>query len=178
MKIDILTVFRYLKRFRIVSNLDTWAPHSLTRYNILDRLSSTISLLLRYGKEALLDRIVRNDGKWIVYNDVAKARPRPLKFCWVCRWIIHFELLPTCETLSAKMYWEQITTMFQDKPLILKNRKESIPPHAHDNASPHVAKKRPSKSLKNLNSKLCNTHCILFICVLQIFVSSSLYRTI
>lgn len=164
--VDISTVFRHLKKLGYILKLDTWVPHQLTEINKQNRLNHTLSLLARNKNEPFLDRLVTGDEKWVLYNNihrkrtwktvgesaesVPKAGLHPIKVLlsiwWDCRGIIHFELLPRGETITAEKYCEQLTrlnaALHQKRPGLI-NRKGIV--FHQDNARPHVALKTLQK---------------------------------
>ncbi|XP_067126777.1 histone-lysine N-methyltransferase SETMAR-like [Centruroides vittatus] len=120
-------------------------------------------------KESFLAKIVTGDEKWITYKNVIRKRqwvdknyqpqpdPKPsvhgrkILLCvwWDCQGIIHFELLPRNETVTANVYiqqLEQLRLKLHEKHPALVNRKKIT--LLHDNARPHTAKITQEKILE------------------------------
>ena len=85
------------------------------------RLTTCMGLLIRYGLEPFLDRIITGDEKWVLYVNVVRKQqwvhagcaaqpvPKPSLYLlkvMMCVWwsidgIVYYELLPTDLTITA-----------------------------------------------------------------------------
>ncbi|XP_035740254.1 histone-lysine N-methyltransferase SETMAR-like [Vespa mandarinia] len=66
------TVYDHLKG--LGSKLDIWVPHVLTERNLCCRVDVCDSLLKRHENDPFLKRIITEDEKWVVYNNVKRKR--------------------------------------------------------------------------------------------------------
>ncbi|CAK9820322.1 Histone-lysine N-methyltransferase SETMAR [Anthophora plagiata] len=119
------------------------------------------SLLSMYRNEPFLDRLITGDEKWGPYENVIRKRQgvseneapqamlkanlrekRILLYVWWGRkGIIHYELLPRNETVTAALYVQQLARVqekLEEKRPALVNRKGVM--LLHDNARPHTAR--------------------------------------
>lgn len=149
-----------IHKLGFIQKWSKWIPHDLTEKNKMDRIFACSSLLLRYENDPFFDRLITGDEKWIRYSNVMHKRayvlpnePVPttskpnihgkknmLSIWWNRKGIVHFEMLPHGETITADLYCEQLTRLsseIRNKCPILANRKGVI--LHHDNARPHVA---------------------------------------
>ncbi|XP_035725547.1 histone-lysine N-methyltransferase SETMAR-like [Vespa mandarinia] len=68
------TVYDHLKGLGLTSKLDIWVPHVLTERNLCRRVDVCDSFLKRHENDPFLKRIITEDEKWIVYNNVKRKR--------------------------------------------------------------------------------------------------------
>lgn len=164
------TVQRHLKVIGKVQRAGKWVPHKLTNVNKSQRSSICGILLNRNLTDPFLHRIVTGDEKWVLYENPCMKKqwlsvgaspthtPKPnlhgkkvlLCIWWNHRGIIHHELMPPGETITAEVYCEQLNRLrdaMTTKCPGLLNRNRVI--LQHDNARPHAAKKTQQK-LKEL----------------------------
>lgn len=147
-----------------MKKLGKWVPHILTDRNKVDRVRIATELLEQYRRGDLkLDDILTGDEKWILYTNVIRrgewvnkgetpraiARPglHPKKIMlsvwWDSEGIVHWELLPDGDTITATVYCEQLDRVAEALREIRPNRKRTI--LLHDNATPHTAIRTKNK---------------------------------
>ncbi len=163
MQISHMTISRHLHSMGKVQKLGSWVPHQLDDRNKNQRITISASLLARHRQalnehQSFLKRIITGDEKWCMYvnmkqrkgwvspNKQATPRVKPelhpqktmLSVWWDWEGVIHFELLPRNETITAQLYTEQLRR--------LSNAVDEKRPHRrhnvilqHDNARPHIA---------------------------------------
>jgi len=162
MACDHSTIVRHLSAMGKVQKLGAWVPHSLTENNKAQRVAISTSLLSRHciaeqRHKSFLSQIVTGDEKWCVYvnfkqrkqwlspDKVAtprvKAEPHPRKVL-LCIWwdqegVLHYELLPRNQTITAEVYCEQLRRL--EKAIKEKRPRMKNVILLHDNARPHVA---------------------------------------
>lgn len=145
-----------------------WVPHELTQNQKNSRLAAAQQLLKRFEQEDFLDRIITADEKWVSFkNPVNKKQylsrgqpankvPKPdfrqkrvlLSVFWWKGGIIHWETIPTGQTINSHLYCQQLDRVQQ------KIRSPGLSGHfrrgvifQQDNATPHVA----NMTLQKLN---------------------------
>ena len=72
------TIHRHLKTLGMVIKLGKWVPHKLTAINLNQRINTCTSLLSRLNQKPFLNKIVTEDEKWVLYNNI-KRRHQWLK---------------------------------------------------------------------------------------------------
>lgn len=150
------------KRYKSVSEV----PHDLTPSQAERRLSICRQLLNNPNDERFIRRIVTCDEKWIYFynpnrryqwlepGQKPKAVPKQDRFgkkIMLCVWwnfegIIHFEVLPEGQTITAELYSAQLDRMYQQLAIkypALVNRKRVL--LQQDNARPHTARVTQNK---------------------------------
>ena len=70
LKISISSVENHLHQLGYVHHFDVWAPHKLSKKNLLDHISTCDSLLKRNKTVPFLKQLVMGDEKWILYNNM------------------------------------------------------------------------------------------------------------
>ena len=160
LNIDHKTVLNHLQKAGYKKKLDVWVPHDLTVKNLMDRFSICESLLKRNDIEPFLKRLITGDEKWITYDNnvrkrswtkrneapqtVAKPKLTPRKVMlsvwWDWKGIVHYELLPSGQTIDSNLYCQQLERLRQaiekTRPELI-NRKGVV--FHRDNARPHVS---------------------------------------
>uniref|UniRef100_A0A834VFY9 Histone-lysine N-methyltransferase SETMAR n=1 Tax=Sarcoptes scabiei TaxID=52283 RepID=A0A834VFY9_SARSC len=156
------TVLTYLHKFGLKKRCDVWLPEELTQKNLLDRINICDWLLKRYRFDPFLQRMVTGDIKYITYENInkdnsllgfdddpnqSKANPsssddiQKLLLCvwWDHKGIIHHELLPPGQRLTATLFCEQLDRL---KQAIDFKRPELAHCHGvvlhYDNARPYL----------------------------------------
>lgn len=140
-----------------------WLPHHLSENNKIERKVTCSSLLSRAKRGDFLDSILTSDEKWIMYDNTSRRSqwldadqvplgvPKPHKFVkktMLCVWwntqgIVHYELLPSGQTVDSKLYCLQLARVNQ--ALIANKRNPEETRLLHDNARPHVSKMTQNK---------------------------------
>lgn len=162
------TIDRHLIQMGFTSKLNRWVPHRLSAQQKMARLTTCASLLARQKSEPFLDRIVTCDEKWCFYDNEVRGRswcapgvapqaapkqPTHSKKTMLCVWwdsvgIIHFEFLPTGQTINTALYCEQLhrvhAALLEKRPYLI-NRKGVI--FHQDNARPHISRPTIDKIL-------------------------------
>lgn len=159
-EVDQKTIFNHLHAMGKVCKFSQWVPHNLSdadrrrRADIVAQLLSSSSI----NTTSWLESIITGDEKWVLYTNVIRRRswvdkgepaekqpkaglhPKKIMLCiwWDCKGIIHFELLPPNETITAAVYCDQLERLS-------RAIKETRPNHRtvrflHDNARPHTAR--------------------------------------
>lgn len=164
MECDHSTIVRHLRSIGKVQKLGAWIPHSLTESNKTQRVAISTSLLSRHclaeqRHQSFLSRIITGDEKWCIFvnfkqrkewlspNKVAAPRvkadlhPRKVLLCvwWDQEGVLHYELLPRNQTITAEVYCQQLRRLnnaIHEKRPGLRHDVLLL----HDNARPHVAR--------------------------------------
>lgn len=155
------TICNQLHSLGKVRKLGKWIPHDLSKNNKNQRVVICTSLLSRQNRLPFLEQIVTGDEKWVLYVNLKRIHqwvdrdkaPQPLtkqglhprklmlSVWWNFKGIIHFELLPTNQTINSDFYCQQLERLYhvlRQKEPALVNRKGVI--LQHDNARPHTAR--------------------------------------
>ncbi|XP_047361037.1 histone-lysine N-methyltransferase SETMAR-like [Vespa velutina] len=67
-------VYDHLKGLRLTSKLDIWVSQILTERNLCHHVDVCDSLLKHHEIDPFLKRIITEDEKWVVYNNVKRKR--------------------------------------------------------------------------------------------------------
>lgn len=158
-----------LRKLGFVSKLDYWVPHTLTEASRLSRIDVCDTLRIRQRNSPFLKFTITGDEKWILYENVTRKRswgksnepPQTtskgglhpskvlLSVFWDFKGIVHYELLPRNQTITAEFYIAQLERL---KGALEEKRPGLINRHAivfhHDNARPHTAIRTRQKLLE------------------------------
>ena len=130
----------HLKQLGYVQKLDTWVPHELKEKHLTQRINSCNLLKKCNENDTFLKRLITDDEKWVVYNNIKRkrswSRPREpaqttskeglLLVWWDYKGIVYFELLPPNRMINSVVYIEQLTKLnnaVEGKRPELTNRK-------------------------------------------------------
>uniref|UniRef100_A0A1I7UP52 Transposase n=1 Tax=Caenorhabditis tropicalis TaxID=1561998 RepID=A0A1I7UP52_9PELO len=137
---------------------EKWTPHELSDINKTTR-GVTAGILHRRAKNfGVLDSIVSGDEKWDCYDnttrkqqwldvgDLPKSTPKldfygkkvMLRFRWNSKGLVYFELLESCQTVTADLYGRQLDHV--NKALGRQGVDTTSTKLLHDSTSSHVAK--------------------------------------
>ena len=147
----------HLKQTGKVKKYGNWVPHKLTINHHF-----AVSSLILHNNKPFLDLIAKCDEKWILYNrwqrdqwlnseEAAKHFPKPnlhqkqimVTAPWSAASLVHHSFLNPGETITSKMYAQQINEMhlkLQCLQPALVNRRGPI--LLHGNAWPHAVQPR------------------------------------
>ena len=155
------TVRLHLHRLGKAYKLSKWVPHTLLDVHKKQRVAACMSLLSRHRTASIFNRVLTSDEKWVLYDTPKRSKhwlssqdtvphtarppmhPRKIMLCiwWTSRQVVHYELLPTGQTVTAVLYSQQLERVqqaLQQKEPALVNRKGVL--FLHDNARPHIAR--------------------------------------
>ncbi|KAF7493633.1 Histone-lysine N-methyltransferase SETMAR [Sarcoptes scabiei] len=166
LKIDQSTVQGCLQKFGLKKRYDVWLPEELTQKNLLDRINVCDWLLKRCQYDLFLQRMVTGDVKFITYENVNRKRSlskrenpnqslgnssssddfQKVLLCvwWDYMGIIHYELLPPDQKLTADLFSEQLDRLKEAIDLKRPELAQYGVVLLYDNARPHI----------NLNTRL------------------------
>lgn len=133
----------------------SWVPHGLNPNQMQTRMDVAKLLLNRHHRSPFLNKIITIDEKWIFFKSQRRKNqwlspgqqgtpiPRPnqhapkamLIIFWNRAGPIHWDLLPTGETINAKRYCEHLELC--NRALTPHRRRNVI--LLQDNARPHIA---------------------------------------
>ena len=145
-KISKSSVENHLHQLGYVTSFDVWVPHKLSEKNLLDRISACDSLPKCNENVAVLEQIVTDNEKWILYNSVERKRswgkqnepppttpkaglhPKKVMLCiwWDWKGVLYYELLPENQTINSNKHCSQLDRLkaaLDEKHLELINRK-------------------------------------------------------
>ena len=74
LKISKSSVENHLHHLGYVNHFDVWVPRNLSQKNLLDHISTCVSLLKCNENVPFLKQIVMGDEKWLLYNNVEQKR--------------------------------------------------------------------------------------------------------
>ncbi|XP_065645670.1 histone-lysine N-methyltransferase SETMAR-like [Hydra vulgaris] len=159
--VSVETIRLHLHAIGKAWKLSRWVPHKLSIDNKKQRLTICTSLLSRHNVEPFLDRLLTCDEKWIVYNNTKRCyhwlspddpipkTPKPnlherkvlLCIWWTTAGVVHYELLPTGQTITGLVYSAQLQRVHDlllvKQPALVHRRGVLL---LHDNARPHTAR--------------------------------------
>ena len=152
------TASRAMKKMGKVWKYGVWIPHELTTEMMEVRTRVCNSLLGRNSISPILNSIVTGDEKWVLYVNPKRRRqwvnrgeqgdpdpkpslhPKKIMLCvwWCSKGIVHYEFLPSRQTVTAEVYCSQLQR-------VKDSLAEKFPEFGqvlflHDNARPHVAR--------------------------------------
>ncbi|XP_035210476.1 histone-lysine N-methyltransferase SETMAR-like [Stegodyphus dumicola] len=113
-----------LHRIGKAYKLKKCVPPSLSDANKQQRGATCLSLLTRHRNATIFDRVLTSDERWVQYDTPRRskhcfsprdsvphtARPslhsRKFMLCiwWTSRQVVHYELLPVSQTITAGLY--------------------------------------------------------------------------
>ena len=160
LKIPKSTIVRHIQRLGLVKKLDTWIPHKLKEIDLTKRINAWDLHLKRNKFYPFLKRIITDDEKWIVYNNVVRKRswskrdepPQTtskaelhqkkimLSVWWGWKGVVFFELLSRNQTIASDVCCRQLNKLnavVKEKRPELVNHKGVI--FHHDNSTPHTS---------------------------------------
>lgn len=158
------TILNHLNSMGKVQKYGSWVPHKLSQKNKDQRLNICASLLARHHMARdhhcpFVSQIITGDEKWCFYVNLRQRKgwvnrneqvtprvksdlhPKKSMLCvwWDMQGIVHYEMLPRNQTITAKVYSAQLQRL---KKAINQNRSNRH--HGvllqHDNARPHTAR--------------------------------------
>jgi len=74
LKISIGSVHLHLKQLGYINKLDVWVPHELKKVYLTQRIDIYDQLVKFEQSNPFLKRMITEDEKWIVYNNVQRKR--------------------------------------------------------------------------------------------------------
>ena len=118
------TVRLHLHRLGKAYKLSKWVPHTLLDVHKKQRVAACMSLLSRHRTASIFNRVLTSDEKWVLYDTPKRSKhwlssqdtvphtarppmhPRKIMLCiwWTSRQVVHYELLPTGQTVTAVLY--------------------------------------------------------------------------
>ena len=146
-----------IQRLGLVKKLDIWIPYELKEIHFLKRINVCDLHLECNEFDPFYKRIITDDKKWIVYNNVVRERtwskrdepPQTTsktelhqKKIMLSDWkgVVFFELLPRNQTINSDVCCCQLNKMnaaVKNKRTELFNCKGII--FHHNNATPHTS---------------------------------------
>ncbi|GFX50516.1 histone-lysine N-methyltransferase SETMAR [Trichonephila clavipes] len=117
----------HLHRLGKTYRLSKWIPHTLLEVH-KQRVAACLSLLSHHHSASILNRALTSDEKWVLYDTPKRSKhwlspqhtvpqssrplmhPRKIMLCawWTSRHVVHYELLPTGQTVTADLYSQQL----------------------------------------------------------------------
>ena len=160
--------WKTLKQLGYVNKLDIWAPRKLNEIQFTKWISICDSLLKRSETDPFLKRIIKDNEKWVVYDNVVRKRSYSkrnepaqstskadihqkkvmLGVWWDLKGIVYFELLPRNQTINSNVYYCQLMKLdkeMNEKRPELATRKGVI--FHQDNVRPHTRSVRKVSGL-------------------------------
>nr|KAF6392670.1 hypothetical protein mPipKuh1_007854 [Pipistrellus kuhlii] len=127
------TISNQLRALGKVQKFGKWVPHELTDNNRNQRVTICSSLLSCQNRLPFLEQIVTGDEEWVLYvnlkrrpqwldkNEAPQPTPKPdlhAKKVMLCVWwnfkgILHYELLPSNQTITSAVYSAQLERLAQ-----------------------------------------------------------------
>ncbi|GFY53729.1 histone-lysine N-methyltransferase SETMAR [Trichonephila inaurata madagascariensis] len=127
------TVSLHLHRLGKTYRLSNWVPRALLEVHKQQRVAACLSLLSRHHSASIFNRVLTSDEKWVLYDTLERSKhwlspqdtvphsarppmhPRKIMLCvwWTCRQVVHYELLPTGQTVTANLYSQQLERVQQ-----------------------------------------------------------------
>ncbi|XP_076063419.1 histone-lysine N-methyltransferase SETMAR-like [Oratosquilla oratoria] len=127
------TVRLHLHRLGKTFKLSKWVPHTLLEVHKRQRVAACILLLFRHRTASLFNRVLTSDEKWVLYETPKRSRhwlspqdavphttrppmyPRKIMLYvwWTGRQVVHYELLPTGQTVTGDLYSQQLKRVQQ-----------------------------------------------------------------
>jgi len=142
-----------------VNKFGVWVPHRLSDINKGARFVAALANLERYEAGNLnLDLVLTGDEKWVLYVNVVRRKewvprgeratptarpglhPKKVLLCmwWDTEGVVHWELLPQGQTITAEVYCRQLDRVAEALAEKRSHRQQHI--FLHDNARPHTAR--------------------------------------
>jgi histone-lysine N-methyltransferase SETMAR len=142
-----------------VNKFGVWVPHRLSDINKGARFVAALANLERYEAGNLnLDLVLTEDEKWVLYVNVVRRKewvprgeratptarpglhPKKVLLCmwWDTEGVVHWELLPQGQTITAEVYCRQLDRVAETLAEKRSHRQQHI--FLHDNARPHTAR--------------------------------------
>ncbi|GFU87001.1 histone-lysine N-methyltransferase SETMAR [Trichonephila clavipes] len=155
------TVRLHLHRIGKTYRLSKRVPHTLLEVHKQQREAACLLLLSRHFIASIFNRVLTSDEKSVLYDTPKRSKhwlspqntvlhsarppmhPRKIMLCvwWTCRQVVHYELLPTGQTVTVDLYsqqFERVQQALHQKDPALNNRKGVL--LLHDNARSHVVR--------------------------------------
>lgn len=166
MNVSQSTLWEHMKKIGLTNLACRWVPHELSAGNKETRIRICNELLVKYGTNNFLPRLITVDETWIVWRnegtykqtkcwaggDIPRVRNvsasiTPDKtmaiFFWDSKGIIHWKLLQQGQTMTSEVYCELLDEL---KHSIEVKRRRSLDSANHgihllqDNARPHTSR--------------------------------------
>ncbi|XP_035218054.1 histone-lysine N-methyltransferase SETMAR-like [Stegodyphus dumicola] len=120
------TIRLHLHRIAKAYKPSKWVLLSLSDANKQQRVAACLSLLTRHRNASIFDRVLTSDENWVQYDTPRSSRlslrdpvphtarpslhPRKIMLCiwWTSRQVVHYELLPVGQTITAGLYSQQL----------------------------------------------------------------------
>ncbi|GFU42684.1 histone-lysine N-methyltransferase SETMAR [Trichonephila clavipes] len=176
-----------------------WVPHALLEVHKQQRVTACLLLLSRHRSSSIFNRVLTSDEKWVLYDtpkrfkqwlspqdtvphsSIPPMHTRKIMLCvwWTCRQVVHYELLPTGQTVTADLYSQQserVQRVLHQKEPALVNRKSVL--LLHDNARPHVARVGRNTIQRLSWETLCHPPYLLDLAPFSLLTTSSIPWTI
>lgn len=148
------TVLKHLHDLGKSWKFGAWIPHQLAPNQLQLRSDICMSLLTYKRTTKWLEDLVTGDEKWVLYVNYTRKRqwlspsepgvstpkgelhPKKVLLCcwWNAKGVIHWELMPNNNTITAQSYCAQLDAVAEK----LRGKQQKVY-FLHDNARPHVA---------------------------------------
>jgi len=168
------TIWEHMTKIRLRYLCCKWVPHALSEGNKETRIQICNELLVKFGSNNFLARLITIDETWIVWRNegtykqtrcwaggdipITKNVTRSLTpdkslaiFFWDGRGVILWKLLEQGQTMTSNVYCGLLDEL---KDKIQAERRRSLDSHGHgiqllqDNARPHTARATAEKLLE------------------------------